>query len=374
MRILHTVQAYAPYVGGSEELVRKLSEGLSALGHSVTVFTSYHEKRDFELLNGVRVRQFKVRGNLVSGIKGNTWDYVRAVKNEKVDIMLNYAAQTWATDALLPHLDTLRSQKVIAPCGYSGLRDPKYKEYFRTLPGYLNKYDSVVYHSQCYQDKEFGDRCGLEKKGVVIHNFADETEFEAAGVDVRQKYGLGDGPIFVTVANHFRAKGHSFVIDAFLRSKIENAMLLIIGNPYNPLNIISDCTLHCRMHGFLHNKCIRILEGIPRIDVVSALKAASVFLFGSEVECSPLVIFEAMASRTAWISTRVGNIGELPGGLMVGTSSEMVGAIRQLSSDNRLRDSLAETGYQEWKKRFTLTAMVNRYERLYMGLSGVALS
>jgi len=371
MHILHTVQSYYPYVGGSEELVRKLSEGLSARGHSVTVFTSYHEKRDFEVLNGVRIRQFKVRGNIVRGIKGDSADYVRAVQDEKVEIVLNYAAQTWATDTLLPKLDTIKAQKVIAPCGYSGLHSPRYKEYFRTLPNYLKRYDSIVYHSQCYQDKEFGDRCGLEHKGHVIHNFADEHEFEGPIVDVRQKYGLGDGPLCVTVANHFRAKGHSFVIDAFLRSHCENAVLLIIGNPHSPLNIISDCSLQCRLSGFLHSKRIRILEGIPRNDLISALKTASVFLFGSEVECSPLVIFEAMASRTAWISTNVGNISELPGGLTIGTVREMAEAVRRLLSDDELRESIAETGYRQWKTRFTLAGMVDRYERLYRGLSGM---
>src|SRR5262249_25311677 len=47
LRIVHTVQMYHPHVGGSEEVVKQLSERLAARGHSVTVATGSLPERNF---------------------------------------------------------------------------------------------------------------------------------------------------------------------------------------------------------------------------------------------------------------------------------------------------------------------------------------
>ncbi|MBI5471065.1 MAG: alpha-L-glycero-D-manno-heptose alpha-1,3-glucosyltransferase, partial [Ignavibacteriae bacterium] len=52
MKILHTVQRYAPDTGGSEEVVKQLSEYLVSFGHEVTVATGKSARRNFSVLNG----------------------------------------------------------------------------------------------------------------------------------------------------------------------------------------------------------------------------------------------------------------------------------------------------------------------------------
>ena len=70
MRILHTVEFYEPSKGGAQEVIKQLSERLAARGHDVTVATSYLPTRSSAELNGVKIRQFHVRGNRVKGISG----------------------------------------------------------------------------------------------------------------------------------------------------------------------------------------------------------------------------------------------------------------------------------------------------------------
>ena len=74
-RLLHIVQRYAPYEGGSENYVRELSERFAADGHTVTVLTTDAWDLEYfwhsaarrvdappeEMLNGVRVLRFPVR-------------------------------------------------------------------------------------------------------------------------------------------------------------------------------------------------------------------------------------------------------------------------------------------------------------------------
>ncbi len=370
MKILHTVQGYYPKIGGSEELVRKVSEELIQRGHDVTVYTSFDERRDFSELNGVKIKQFKVSGNIVRGIKGyESKVYVDAVLSGSFNLMMNYAAQTWATDLLFPVLSRIPFKKILATVGYAGLHMNKYAEYFKMLPIYLNQYDGLIYHSAIYQDKLFGDRNNISHFSI-IPNFADMKEFEGSNKesDFRSKYHINSKLMFLSVSNHYRDKGHAFVIDSFLDSKSNDATLVIIGNPTNKFKIYSDCYFSCKSREYLHKKKIIILTHLPRQDVINAYKQADLFLFGSKVECSPLVIFESMCSKTPWISTNVGNTKELQGGIIVNSKREMSLAIKQLTMDANYYSQLSAAGYSAILNTYNLNNIVTIYEKLYQSL------
>ena len=74
MRILHVIQRYYPYVGGSELYFQELSERLARAGHRVEVWTTDAWDLDYfwskkarrietphETHNGVVIRRFRVR-------------------------------------------------------------------------------------------------------------------------------------------------------------------------------------------------------------------------------------------------------------------------------------------------------------------------
>jgi glycogen synthase len=58
LNILHTTEFYPPSLGGSQEVVRQLSDRLAARGHHVTVATSTMPKRPWTELNGVTIKEF----------------------------------------------------------------------------------------------------------------------------------------------------------------------------------------------------------------------------------------------------------------------------------------------------------------------------
>ena len=193
MNILHTVQLYSPAVGGSEEVVKQLSERLVKKGHDVTVATSFNSRRKQKIINGVNVEEFNISGSSVEGIKATKDEIKRFqdfILNGNFDVVMNYAAQIWSSDLVFPLLDKIKAKKIFVPCGYSALYNRRYKNYFEGLLISLRKYDFCVYLSETYKDKKFADENGLNNS-VVIPNAANEDEFlHKENFNFKERYGI----------------------------------------------------------------------------------------------------------------------------------------------------------------------------------------
>ncbi len=170
----------------------------------------------------------------------------------------------------------------------------------------------------------------------------------------------------ITVANHYTSKGHAFVIDAFRRLGRADVTLAIVGRmPRNPLR---GCGTACRLAA-LRDRRVRLFPDLPREWVVSALKEADLFVFGSRIECAPLVIYEAFASRLPVISTPVGNVPDYQG--LVEIVDAVEGATRAMAGllgDAGRRREMADRGWQLWRDRHTWESIALSYEREYARL------
>jgi glycosyltransferase involved in cell wall biosynthesis len=382
MRVLHTAHTYWPLADGVSVAMQHISEGLAARGHDVTVATGPGPGPAVDEHNEVKIRRFEINGNSALGFSGESERYVAFARSFECELMLNYAAQICTTDLLLPYLDDMRRLKVLVPCGYSGLNDPAYKEYFARMPEYLSRYDEVIYLSDCYQDRRFAEEHGLSP-GVVIGNGADEAEFGTRTTGFRDAHGVAEKRLFICVANLMPLKGQKLVYDAFMRAKVDDAALVFLGSEVNRYVSGRMRTAPGRLETLRRRKnilryererlvlpsrpgtTVLVLAGVPRDLVVGAYHEADLFLFGSQVECAPLVILEAMASRTPWISTPVGNVADLAGGIVVADENGMAEQIDRLSGDALARSDLAERGHDAWKTSYTWEAVADKYDLLY---------
>lgn len=365
MRIIHTVQLYEPHKGGSEEVVRQLSERLVARGHEVTVATGADPMRTWSSLNGVEVRSFEISGNLATGMTGDTKAYQSFLESSPADVVLNYAAQIWSTDLALGILDRIEACKVLVPCGYN-LADPRLFDYYAALPRFLTGYDALVYMSDSYQDYRFGEEHGLGDKAVIIPNGASEEEFDAATPSFREAYRIRTELMVLTVANHYYGKGHRKAIEAFKRLGDVDATLVIIGE--GSLDPRGSCLPRCLLTSAFNGR-IKVVRGVPRDLIVSAYKEADVFLLASEIECAPLVIYEAMAAGTPFVSTDCGNVRDNSAyGTVVSDVGELPGAMRRLLDDRDLRSRLGAAAQSKWRQEHTWDKITDQYEALYSGL------
>jgi glycosyltransferase involved in cell wall biosynthesis len=384
MKILHTVEFYSPSVGGAQEVVKQISEHLVKRGHTVTVATTKLAKRTSYTVNGVQIEEFDIAGNAVGGFRGDTARYQQFLTDSHFDVMMNYAAQQWATDLVFPVLDRIPYRKVLAPCGFSGLLNTQYSKYFEQLPDIMRRYDHLIFHSDTYRDIEFARKQGISHC-TVIPNGASEEEFNHVDSTFRQRYRISeDVPLLLTVGSHTGRKGHRLAIEAFRRARIGQAVLVIIGNTIGGRGCLPECKIRAvwaKLFSLGHKHVL--LLNPPRPDVVAAYHAADLFVFGSNIECSPLVLFEAMASKTPFVTVACGNAEEIvnwshggillptirkPNGLVNGKPESMARAIEDLIKNPEERHRLAEAGYQAWQEHFTWDKIAVNYEKLYQSL------
>ncbi len=368
LSILNTVERYYPYLGGAEIVVQQISERLAKRGHQVTVATSAHPQRFSTELNGVNIEQFDIHGSMANGCGGTDIErYRRFLLEHPADVMMNYAAQQWATDLAFDLMPTLKEQRVnvLAPCGYSALADsktlknPQFTDYFnQTIPHSIPLYDAAIYHSGCYQDYEYAQNHGFTNSVIIPNAVCEEEFYTAPKINFCKKYGITTKYMGLCVANFYRGKGHDRIIECVRQMNRPDFTMVFIGKESDTLNDLRSMAADLN---------IKICVDIPRQDTVAAYHQADIFLFASKVEASPLVIIEAKASRTPFISTDCGNVREWTGGIVC-APEKIAQYANRLLDDETIRKTLAEEGFKEWKEKLTWKAVVDRYEDLYLKL------
>lgn len=389
MKILHTVEFYYPSIGGAQEVVRHLSERMAKAGHEVYVATTKLPNRIDLELNGVHIVEFAISGNAVNGMKGEVQKYKDFLKKEKFDVVMNYAAQQWATDIFLEVMDKVKAKKIFVPCGFSALYDPAYAEYFKKMPDWLRGYDQLVFLSNNYRDINFAKEHGL-KNICIIPNGADEREFSELATDeekrfIRARYGLG-GLVISTIGNHTNEKGHHELMRAFKMLPITPATLVIMGT----IKPHDGCYDTCELGADSGNNSLKffgkriiLMDGTNRDDVRAVLKASDIFAFFSNIECSPVVLFEAAAAGVPFVASAAGNNAEIAtwthDGIIVSSHDQPNGRVRVDMKDavkqltllgyNRAkRQSIGRQGYETWKQAFTWDKLTHDYINLYKRL------
>ncbi len=125
-----------------------------------------------------------------------------------------------------------------------------------------------------------------------------------------------------------------------------------------------------------------LLVDLPRPELIQAYKNSDLFVFASNIEYSPLVLFESAAAGTPFLSVNVGNaeeIAEWTGcGIILREPVEKSGFTRvnphKLAIEMRkAMDSpedlveLGRKGHDRWQENFTWAKIVLRYEKILAG-------
>jgi glycosyltransferase involved in cell wall biosynthesis len=146
-------------------------------------------------------------------------------------------------------------------------------------------------------------------------------------------------------------------------------LLAIVGNTPTGRGCRPRCAVEARASGLLRPGRRVVLADPPRGGVLEAYADADVFLFCSRVECSPIVLFEALAAGLPFVSVDVGNAREIAawsgGGVVVQSDDDLPGAVGALLADSERRRELGERGRAAWRQHFTWEAVAARYEAVY---------
>jgi glycosyltransferase involved in cell wall biosynthesis len=373
-------------MGGAEEVVREISERLAARGHDVTVATTAAPERTRREHAGVKIVEFPLSGNLAGGFHGDVTAYLDFLRAADVDLMMCYALQQWTADLALLAAPELRYRRVMATCGLSGLHMPAFESYFRYLHFHLRCFDRLVFHSGRYRDAEYAARHGLANTVVIANGVRGEEFATAPPPGFRARHGIPEDSFLVLmVGNYTGGKGQESAIEIVERAGIGPTTVLLVGKNLVDTRSVEEVlagpigSLAARSGGAKSVMC----RQLPRSEVVEAFFAADLFLFPSIIECSPLVLFEAAAAGTPFISTDVGNSREIAewtgAGLIAAGRTHETGVtfvdvadaarlVEQMHHDVDRRGRMGAGGRRIVLERFTWDRIVDQYEALYREL------
>lgn len=369
MNILFTVEFYYPHLGGAESVVQHIAESMARKGHNVIVATSVCQERTSVFLNNVYIKEFDIKGNQVKGIRGQIEEYRTYLKRAEFDILVNYAAQTWATDLTLKILDFIDAKKVIIPCGYSGMTIPTkkipYFFYYKHLHKYLKKYQHIIYHTNTGKDKKYGEKYKLNHWTTIPNGVCIE-EFKSTNLDFKKKYSIQTNYLIVSISNHYMIKNHAAMIRAVKQMYNIDFTFIIIGGGNRDGQ---SCYKRCKKMEKKLGGRLKLFNKLTREETVAALMQADLLLFSSKFEYFPIVLLEAMAAKTPFVSTDVGNARELAGGIIINSTKEMSTAIENLLNNPERMKELGQNGYEQCILNYSWSTISNRYEALFEKLT-----
>ncbi len=410
MKILHSVENYSISGGGMYEVVRQISERLAGFGHEITIASNSTYLNEISQSRAINIRNFDIKGGFAQGYisSGNAIkEYEDLLLLNEFDIVTNFAAQQWATDLAFPVLSKITAKKVFVPTGFSGLFLPQYKDYFEKMMYWMKQYDMNVFLSNNYRDINYARENKIQKICIIPNGASAEEFAKPKDNDIRSTLCIPlDHTLILLVGSHTGYKGHAEAIRIFKASKIKKATMLIIGNIVDA-KCHKQCRHTARSFNFLEkitgdpkynpfkkgkknngyiadnmNKQI-LIRNLKRSDTVKAYHEADLFLFPSNIECSPIVLFECAASGTPFLSSDAGNASEIArwtgGGMILPTIhknngfctvniKESAAMLDALMADHVKRSEMANTSYLRWKENYTWEKIAMDYERLYLDL------
>lgn len=395
MKILITYENYFPKISGVPVVLKYMAEGLVNKGHEVTVVTgSIKGVVSEEEINGVLVKRFNARTTRC-GYVGDKDKYVKYVKGFNGDVIIMVCSQCWTTDWLLDILDDIKVPKVFYPHGYSGLgialdfnvsliglkkfagkiiAKSRWKKYYTNFYKYLFKMDHIIYLSESDTAKIYGDKYNI-KNYSIIENAANEIYYNKKIKDKKEnlsKLKIDNNEKFlIYVSNYLPGKNQEFALEAFYKSKLEEQYKMIfIGNNVNGDSyykyLINRKNDWDKKYG---ERKVFFYTKVDREVIATCVSNAQISLFSSKHEQYPLVIIESMASGVPFISTNVGNVSRMPGGVIVNTVNEMAEIINELVNDNNKRKELGEMGEEYAMKNCTTEKAVDELENIIVNLA-----
>lgn len=377
MKILIATFTYPPEANGVSHVAHAQVTGLTARGHKVTVVTAINKERNLNQMKGegVEVIQFDVKGNgnIRGGCSGEIEKYQEFIANFNADVMLFHCWQIWSTNLAIPMFSCNKAKKILVSHGVSAnsILSPRnivswlcWRPYIWKMPMMLKAFDHLVFLCQLKDKDRFYDYHMVQKMGLsnysIIPNGTYPINRYKSEIDFRKKYKIDSRYIVLHVASYGFRKNQKMALKVFLKSNVKDTTMVFIGNEKNNYNVKLEILV--KKLG-IRNK-ILFLEELLREEIIAAYLSADIFICSSLWEAQPLSILDAMNAGIPFISTDVGCVSNMPGGLIVKDWSEMAQKMKMLIKDEVLRKKLGEEGRRASEGFYSWELVMGKYESL----------
>ncbi len=363
MRVLYLYKDYYPVLGGIENHIRVLAEGLRARGVDVGVLvTNTTGQTVKETIGGVPVvktaRQVNVSSAPVS-LPFFSW-----VHRLEADADIAHAHMPYPPGEVA-HLLRGRARRFVVTYHSDIVRQRVLGALYRPfLWQVLRQARLIAVSNPVYiQDSPFlrryAEKCRVIHFGLNLDRFAATPEIEAQAAEWRARYGNRPLLLFVGRLRHY--KGVNVLIEAM--QQLPQATALIVG--VGPM--AEEWQQQAAAAGL--NDRVHFLGEQPDPAVLALYHAADIFVLPStnRAETFGIVQLEAMACGRPVICTELGTGTSYVNqdgvtGLVVPSNdaSALAAAVRRLLEDPALRARMGAAGQQRAQTEFSIDAMLDR--------------
>jgi phosphatidylinositol alpha-1,6-mannosyltransferase len=372
MRILLVTRDFPPFHGGVAQVAYGLGAAFRGLGHEVEVHCSH--RRGLSPPN--ETYPFSVR--TVSGKRdeGDHRTFPAALRD--------YRQRSGDPDLMVAvHWKAARS--TARTCARAGIRlftVLHAKEVTERIPlplllllrRLLARSEAIICVSRFTADEAMLRFRLPAAKVTVIHPGVDPAIYHPApsAPGFHERYGLGDGPVILTMARVIARKGHDVVVRA-LPAVLERhpaAVYVVCGKPFEPFAsrlkaLVADMGLSAH---------VRFTGHVPAADVVEMYRACAVCVMPSRIiekkgdtEGFGITFIEAGACGKPVIGGREAGVvdaivdGET--GLLVDPAdpAAVADALNRILGDPGLARAMGEAGRLRVEAGFTWDAIARRY-------------
>lgn len=208
----------------------------------------------------------------------------------------------------------------------------------------------------------------------VIHNGIDIAKFEQTAQAVEKRVS----PEIIKVGAVIRVvpiKDIKTMLQAFaqVNKKADNVEFYIMGTTDEDPEYYEECLQYMNM--------LRLERTwfTGRVNILDALKEMDLLVLTSISEGQPLAILEGLACKLPFVTTNVGDCGDLINGSFdnygqagfVVPVMDYVGiadSIVMLSQDHKMRRQYGRNGYKRVKEKYTFKAFISGYQAVYSRL------
>lgn len=382
MKILHAFDMFTPYGGGIVTVMRDVTKALAARGHQVVIYASDYKKDQAfidSMPENVEVRLFPTQCKLFN------FYYMPSLREE---------CKQYLQDFDIIHLQAYRSYQNLVISKEARLKKVPYiMETHGTLPRTTGGKRSPVWLLKHLFDAATGKRVLLDASRVIAHNEASTKEYVDFGVDrhkvillqppfdiaefanlptagvFRNRYGIQDKKIILSLGRIHRIKGLNFLLDTFaLLTETRNDMVLVIAG--NDDGYLSNLKIQAQQLGLTEKVIFTgFIQGETKL---SALRDSDVLVQPSLYEYNSRVMYEAILCGTPVIisdgTMTSEGINKTGGGYLYqhGNMSDLAAKIQEaLEIKTGIGESVRKAA-SYIRTELSLERVAERYEQLYL--------
>lgn len=378
MNIIFTVATYYPKTDGVQLVTQYQAEGLVKKGHKVTVITSkLKSSPDYEVHNGVEIVRVDAY-NFYYWHKGNKKEYQNLVleKTKAADALVAVCLQSFSADWLLDVLQQIKCKKILYLHGMPDFkvhlsdcsnlkklaktifRNIRWKYFYTVHLNQIKKFDAITHLFKNDNSYKYFSKEGY-KNNYVIENACNDDFFENIDFDNKKKN-------FLYVGNYCDRKNQELALKAFYDADLIDFGLVFIGSQKNDY-----CNKLINLNNSLKNQYgnhnVEILYGVPREKISEYTKNAYACVISSNYEYYPTTIVESLAAGNPFISTDVGIVNLLPGGVIANTQEEISYWIEFFARNEEYKTELGKAGRNYALKNLRIETKVSSLEDIIRG-------